>query len=146
MGSSVRFAGAASLLLMTVSGCLFGDHGGGAGRQTDPSLTPSTEIVESGEAPPKPEAKEVAATPSVLPPTGTVAAPEPKTAPVSAGTRYVASSSLWVRKGPGAKYGTVRVLKRGDVVEVQEVKRIWAKIGSDEFVAEKYLTPKKPSL
>ena len=54
----------------------------------------------------------------------------------------VTVSHLNVRKGPGMKHGKVRVLKKGDAVSPQECKGSWSQIGSNEFVAKKYLSSK----
>jgi len=124
-------------LLLSLAGCQIGS----GTHRADPSLPAANEFVESGEAPPKAEAQEPSSDAKPVK-VGEDASPAGgiKASPQGKSTRYVVSSSLWVRKGPGSKFAAVRALKRGDVVEVQETQRIWAKIGPEEFVSEKYLT------
>lgn len=52
---------------------------------------------------------------------------------------------LNVRKGAGTKYSIVRVIKKGTKVNVYEINGSWARIGTNEWVSNKYLTKTQPT-
>lgn len=58
----------------------------------------------------------------------------------------IAEDGLNVRKGKGTKYDVVRTLVYGTQVKVYEFSGSWAKIGTNEWVSNKYLSKTKPSL
>lgn len=62
-------------------------------------------------------------------------------------TMYVTnvSTSLNVRKGPGAKYTIVGSLKNKSKVTVYKTKNGWSRIGTDRWVSSSYLTSKAPT-
>lgn len=53
--------------------------------------------------------------------------------------------SLNVRKGAGTKYSIIRTIKKGTKVNVYEISGSWARIGTNEWCSNKYLSKTKPS-
>ena len=84
-----------------------------------------------------------------IPPSpSSVSAPLPPPAPsnqVSGETMYVTPSLLNVRSGPGMSNSVVRQATFQEKVGVHSVSRGWAKIGSGEYVAKKFLSSGMPS-
>ena len=128
---------ALSAILILAGSCASSGNSAGKGAATQLS---GSQVVESGEAQPKPEATEGTNEPAIANQAPVAVTPSKS----NSSTRSVTSASLWVRKGPGSKYSTVRALKKGSIVQVTEVKQVWAKIGSDEYVSEKYLSKTAP--
>lgn len=54
-------------------------------------------------------------------------------------------TSLNVRKGAGTKYGIVRTIEKGTQVKVYEISGSWARIGTNEWCSNKYLSKTKPA-
>lgn len=54
-------------------------------------------------------------------------------------------TSLNVRKGAGTKYSIVRTIKKGTQVKVYEISGSWARIGTNEWCSNKYLSKTKPA-
>lgn len=81
------------------------------------------------------------------PTTQSTTKPQPKPEPAKTYTRYVTniSTSLNVRKGPGTQYSIVGSLKNKAKVTVYEVSGTWSRIGTNRWVATKYLTSKAPT-
>lgn len=60
-------------------------------------------------------------------------------------TQYVQSWSLRVREGAGMSHPVVKHLSRGEAVTVMKViSGVWAQIGENEFVSNRFLKPTKP--
>jgi N-acetylmuramoyl-L-alanine amidase CwlA len=53
--------------------------------------------------------------------------------------------TLNVRKGAGTKYEVVKEIKKGTKVNVYEISGSWARISTNEWVSNKYLTKTKPA-
>ena len=61
-------------------------------------------------------------------------------------TKYVYNcTSLNVRKGAGTKCAIVRTISKGTKVDVYEISGSWARIGTNEWVSNNYLSKTKPS-
>ncbi len=54
-------------------------------------------------------------------------------------TTATTSSELNVRKGPGMSQEVVRILKKGEKVQILTCKSSWCQISEGEFVGEKFL-------
>lgn len=53
--------------------------------------------------------------------------------------------TLNVRMGAGTKYGIVRTIKEGTKVNVYKISGSWARIGTNEWCSNKYLSKTKPA-
>ena len=53
--------------------------------------------------------------------------------------------TLNVRKGAGTKYSIVRTIEKGTQVKVYEISGSWARIGTNEWCSNKYLSKTKPA-